>query len=113
MKPAVLLILFAVSVVGCSGKNPAAPAPIPACQTNNTATLTLSNTSTTNTTQTHTIDGITAATLAPGQSSQPFTLAAGVAHTVTSKVTNTNAVACNPATPILIQCENRTISCSR
>lgn len=101
--------------VGCGSKpltpTPVpTPTPIPACQANSTATISFRNTAPSST---HTVllDGATVATLAPGQESQRFTVAAGVAHTVEFRVTNTTRRACATTQPVWAVCSNGTLAC--
>lgn len=78
--------------------------PVPSCRANNTATVTFGNRSA-STTQDVIWDGLYVATLAPGQTSYPFTETAGVQHTLTFLVAGTSKVACSPSALILTQCE--------
>jgi hypothetical protein len=104
-----LAILLAVTA--CGGKSPAAPT-VPACQQNNTAELTFGNRSTSNTTYDVMLNGSRVTTVAPGNNSSPYTLAAGTAHSVSFRITNTTIAACNTASPNLAQCTSQTLTCA-
>lgn len=106
-----LLPILLLSTLACGGSSPVAPTVIvPECQTQNTAQLTLSNASATNATFDVLIDGVRRSTITPGQNAGPFTLAAGIAHPVESRLTNTTTVACS-SSPILAQCSTQTLTC--
>jgi hypothetical protein len=111
----IVAVPLAVLVASCGGsKSPAAPtpAPIPACQANNTAKVYFLNRSVSNTTYTIVWDGANLVTVGPGQDSQTFDVAAGVTHTLRFNITNTNIQACNPAQPVLTQCATQWYSCN-
>lgn len=116
MKSKLALSMFAIVVLtACSGsKSPVAPAPIvpvvPECQAHNTATITFGNQSI-NSTYTIAWDGTIVATLGPGQYSKVFTEAAGVAHLMQFKYSNSNLNACSSSTPTLVQCSTNSYSC--
>jgi hypothetical protein len=99
-----LLALLLVSA--CSGKNPVAPTPpaptIPACQANHTASASFKN----NTTRVIDVilDGGTLGTLASGETGLARTVAAGVAHDIRFRVTNTNINMCAAFNPIPVEC---------
>jgi hypothetical protein len=107
-------LVIAVLTGACGGedKSPAAPtpAPVPTCQTNNTATATFENRFTTGTLDIL-LNGAKIVTIAPGTKSNPFTVAAGVMQTVVWQWTNTTAWACTPTTPVLTQCSSVTYYC--
>jgi hypothetical protein len=85
---------------------------VPSCQTNNTASISFGNRSTTSS-QDIVWNGSRVFTLVPGQTSDPLTVAAGVAHTLQFRVGNTQTLACSTATPILGLCERGLIlTCS-
>ena len=115
--PSRLAIVFAFFATAACSKSPAAPTvqptpiPMPACQANQTATVTFKNTARSST---HTVllDGVTVATLAPGQESARLTAAASVAHTVEFRVTNTTRLACVTTHPIWAICANEGLTCS-
>lgn len=111
---ALLMTLFAagttVAAAGCSVDSTTGPGSN--CASNNTAQISFRNNSNTNSTYTVIWDGATLTTIAPGQTSQEFTVAAGVQHSLVFRHTNTNANACNPSTPTLSQCSSRIFSCT-
>lgn len=82
-----------------------------ACQVNNTASLTFGNRSAA-TRQVVVWDGIGIFTLAPGETSPPYTVVAGVPHTLVTRNAVTNALACSQASPVLVQCSNGGFTCS-
>jgi hypothetical protein len=88
-----------------------APPPPPACQSNSTAVVRFGNTSRA-TTQTIFWDGLNVATLAPGQTSGDMTTAAGVAHRLETRITNSTTLACSVSTPIPSVCGNHTYTCA-
>jgi hypothetical protein len=109
-----VILACAVWMTACGSKsNPVAPTPppVPACQTNNTALVSFGNRSRATT---HTVlwDGLTIATLAPGEDSARITTAAGVAHRLETRIANTTLLACNPSTPILTQCADTLYTCA-
>lgn len=110
MKKYVVIGVILFGVVGCT-KNPVAPEPVPACERNNTGTLTVGNRSL-GTTYTIVINGSSVATLSPGSSSQPFTLAAGVPHVLDFFVANTTRLACSTSLVTLAQCSNTGRTCA-
>lgn len=111
-----LLVGLVLAEVGCWSPTPTAPTPtpaaVPACQTNNTAEISFENRSNSNTTYYVLWDGSNLLTLAPGQKSDPRTVAAGVQHTLVFRISNTNSNACTPSTPTLPQCSSNTYSCT-
>jgi hypothetical protein len=111
-----LLVVVTVTVVdvACGGsKTPTAPAtpPVPACQANNTASVRFGNRAA-NTTQDVFWDGLRVTTLTPGQDSTPLTAAAGVAHRMEFRITNTNFLACAVTNPIPVQCSTPIYTCA-
>ena len=104
-----------LAATACGGtSSPVTPTPVvvvaPLCQTRNTAEITFGNTSL-NSTYSVVFDGVSRVTLAPGQTSQVYTEAAGVQHKVDFKYSNSSLLACNTSTPVWAQCTNQTISC--
>lgn len=86
--------------------------PVPACQTNNTASVAFGNRSTS---ASHDVilDGGFFTTLRPGETSQPRSLSAGVAHTLRFRVSGTSRLACSDSTPVFTTCERgRVVTCS-
>jgi hypothetical protein len=86
---------------------------IPSCQTNNTATVSFGNRSAI--AQDVYWDYFLLFTLTPGQTSDPVTLAAGVAHRLQfmiAYVDDFDAIACNGSTETLSPCERRTVTCA-
>lgn len=113
------LFLPLLACVACGSDSPVAPAPVapappvvPACQSGNTGTITFQNRSTSNTTYDVVFDGSRLVTIPPQQNSQPLTVAAGVAHTLTFLVTNTARIACVQSSPIVTQCNSVSYSCA-
>lgn len=110
-----LLLGLLSAAAGCAGGNDAAPTPppppVPLCQTNNTADVSFENRSRATT---HTIfwDGLNVATIAPGQTSQRMTTAAGVAHRLETVIANTTLYACAPSQPVPIQCGDNVYTCA-
>ena len=82
------------------------------CVTNNTAQIRFTNKSVTNQTYTVLLDGSTITTLAPGTTSDYFTVAAGD-HTFLFKISNTGEAACTQGTPNLAQCSYSDYSCNK
>jgi hypothetical protein len=116
MKRTLIVVACTLGVLSCSkDSNPAAPTPAPvlACVTNNTAQLSFRNGSST-VTMDVVVDGIKSALspLAPGVTVGPVTLAAGVAHSVQFRVTNSMYPACSSGAPVLAQCSTQTVSCT-
>lgn len=113
-----LIVLVALFAVGCgSSPAPVAPTPvpivpsIPACQSNNTSVVSFGNRSAA-TTQDVVWDGSKVSTISPGQTSVGITAAAGVAHNLQFRVTNTTLAACATSTPIPIQCGSPVYTCA-
>lgn len=92
---------------GCDVKNPLASD----CSSNNTASISFGNRSN-NSTYTIIWDGATKATIGPGQTSAPFDAAAGVAHTLLFRFSNTSTTACSASSPVPAQCSSPVYSCS-
>lgn len=114
MRSVVLGIVIFVSAAACGPddvKPTPVPPPVPACQANSTATVSFGNRSA-NTTQTVSWDGLIVATLAPGATSAAFTTAAGVAHRMEFKVSNSNVLACAVSNPIPNTCGSHTYTCA-
>ena len=114
MRYLLLVVLFAVawSCGGSDNSTPTTPSPQPACQVNNTAQVTFENRSNSNTTYTVLWDGSTLTTVSPGQKTSEYTVAAGVQHTLTFRVANSNQNACTPSTPTLAQCSTHNYWCT-
>jgi len=111
-----LMLVGIASLVACgkSSKTTApkpTPTPPPACETNHTATVTFENRSTTNTTYDVVLDGIHVATIGPGEHTSE-TVTAVVQHTFTFMITNSNNVACTPATTSFVQCSIQLYYCT-
>lgn len=84
-----------------------------ACELNNTAQVRFENRSAGNRSYDIVWDGIrTASGLAPGQSTDPITVAAGVAHTLRFQLANSATLACNQASPVLTQCSSQVYWCT-
>jgi hypothetical protein len=111
----VILLLLVLASVGCGGGNdtPTAPTPPPvaACESNNTASVSFGNRSAS---ATHTVqwNGLTVATLGPGQTSQPIVVAAGVAHSLRTFYANSNTLACAASNPIAARCSTPVYTCA-
>src|SRR5450759_4481584 len=101
----VCLVLLLVSTSACGG-SPFAPT----CETNNTGTFIASNTSR-GTAQRIALNDATIATLGPGSTTPPQTLAAGVPYTLEFFVANTNTYACALSLVTMAQCAGTTRSC--
>jgi len=84
----------------------------PTCQLNNTAQVTFANRST-GASYVIVWDGVNKVTLAPGTTSQAYTEAANIAHTLQFRYSGTNTLACANSTPTLAQCSTTTtLSCA-
>lgn len=109
-------LIAIVLTVGCAGKTdtPTAPTPIPvaACVTNNTADITFENRFSSSTLDVI-WDGskLSLSPLGPGVKSGTITVAAGVAHTLLYRYTNTQTVACTQSSPVLAQCSTFNFWC--
>jgi hypothetical protein len=97
-------IVLLAATTACSGNSsPAAPS-TPACQTDKTAAVSFVNRS--QVTLDLVVDNSVMATgIGPGAAYGPVTLAAGVAHSVQWRVTNTNILPCIPASPVFNACD--------
>jgi hypothetical protein len=84
---------------------------VPACQSNNTADAVFGNRSAT-TTQDIIWDGVKIFTITPGQNSATRTVAAGVAHRLETRITNTNTPACAVSMPIPATCALPLYTCA-
>ena len=111
-----LALVVCVAALSCGGTTSSPTTPttptVSACQSNNTATVTFENRSASNKTYTVVWDGSNLTTLAPTQKSQAYTVAAGVQHTLTFKVTNSSALACSTSSPTLAQCSSNNYWCT-
>lgn len=113
----VLFTLIILATSACGGgsesRTPVAPSPPPvqACQANNTANVRFGNRSA-NTTHIVFFDGLNVATLAPGQDSQPITVAAGVAHRLETRIANSTFLACAVSMPIPAVCSTPIYTCA-
>lgn len=105
-------VLLGASACSDTAMAPAVPDPVPACEQNNTATVEFRNTSNSNTTYDVIWDGSKITSVGPNQTSQKYTVAAGVQHTMVFKVTNTSNNACSLSTPTFAQCAEHWLSCS-
>lgn len=108
------LIFILLSLVSCSNDSaPTTPPtpPIPDCEKYGTAQITFENKSGSNTTYDVVWDGAKITTIAPGTKSQEYTELAGT-HTLLYKITNTSWVACSFSSPVLVECQSYTSSCS-
>jgi len=108
------LLVFIVVCAACNGTNIVTPT-LPtrtACQMFSTAAVSFANRTTTNTTYDVVWDDTRVATVAPSQTSAPITAVAGVAHTLSFRVTNTASAACTPSNPVPQACAAQTYTCS-
>lgn len=116
MKRLICLALFCSACGSSPSPSPVAPAPVPPtvadCQAHNTAAAKFGNRSTSNTTMDVFWDGSKIFTLTPGQDSEAFNVAAGVAHRMEFRVTNSTLLACNVSNPIPAQCAFPLYTCS-
>jgi hypothetical protein len=108
----IAIMLLSSLCAACGEKaSPSTPTPVtPACQTNATAILHFENRTTTRTHDLY-LDNANVALIGPGQTSQAFTVAAAVQHTVQWVYTNTRLVACT-ATPVPAICSTTTYFCA-
>jgi hypothetical protein len=109
-------LIAATLLLNACGAAPAAPTPpppppVPACQANNTADVSFGNRST-SATQDIFWDGLRVATITPGANSAPRTVAAGVAHRLEVRVTNTMLLACQASSPIPAVCATPIYTCA-
>ena len=100
-------VVLLVMLASACGGNPLASD----CETNNTGTFIASNTSR-GTAQRIALNGATIATLGPGSSTPPQTVAAGVPYTLEFFVANTNTYACSASLVTMAQCAGTTRSCA-
>jgi hypothetical protein len=109
-----VLVAALFLTAGCGSSSPVAPTtpPVPACQTNNTATVYFQNRSASNLTYDVLWDGSRLTTIAPGKDSQVYTFAANVTHSLRFQFTNTSLLACAASTPILTTCGQANYGCS-
>lgn len=113
----IVSVALLVCLAGCGGGNSVSTptttaAPVtPACQTNNTASVQFGNRSA-NTTQDIFWDNLKITTLTPNQTSAPLTSAAGVAHRLDFRITNTSLFACQTSNPIPDRCGTPVYTCS-
>jgi len=105
-----LIVLFAA----CNGPNPVAPTLMarPACQMYSTAAVSFANRTTSNTTYDIFWDDARVATVAPSETSKEITAVAGVAHSLSFRITNTTSAACTPSNPVPAACAAQTYTCS-
>jgi hypothetical protein len=82
------------------------------CEVNNTAQVRFQNK--TGTSQTYSVvwDGSTLTTLAPGSTSDYYTVAAGT-HTLHFMIANTSNEACTQSTPVLAVCASQEYWCTK
>ncbi len=89
----VVSVFLAGTLAGCSPSPYDVQVP-PACISHNTAALNFSNESTTNTTYDVLMDGTKLTTVAPGATSDNFTVTALLLHVIRFNVTETSTMAC-------------------
>jgi hypothetical protein len=109
----VLAVVSLLISPACAGSTKSPTSPASACQTNNTATVTFENRSASGLTYSVVWDGSTWTTLAPSVKSAEYTVAAGVQHTLTFKIANSNELACSTSTPTLAQCSSANYWCTK
>jgi hypothetical protein len=102
--------LLVLATTACNKSSPTAPsAPaVPACERNHTGTITFTNHSGNGLTYTWRIDGVTIGVTAPGESTSPQTISAGVAHTWSVCISNTTVCVTLPLN--VAQCSTDTRS---
>ena len=83
-----------------------------ACEVNQTAQVRFTNLSNTNSTHDVIWDGSKIATIAPGDTTNYFTVTANIEHTLQFKFTNTSDPACTESKPILAQCRFNIFWCT-
>jgi hypothetical protein len=112
-----LILSVALACAACGNDSPSSPSKstpppptVPACQSNTTAQLTFEN-RTPNYSHDLYLDGAKMALLGPGQTSQPFTVAANTQHQVRWVYTNTNRTACT-VMPVPATCSTTLYYCS-
>jgi hypothetical protein len=81
------------------------------CEVNETAEIYFKNNSLTHTTYYVLFDGLNYCTIAPGESSQKFTVAAGE-HTLQFMQSNNNQAACSASSPNIAKCYSGYYNCS-
>jgi hypothetical protein len=110
----IAIVLLAVAAAAC--RSPKAPTPL-ACETNNTGTIRFGNRSPESSGRAYDIvwDGVRIfEKVAAGATSDPKEEAAGVAHTLTFRVSaGFSGIGCTGGTPILIRCQSQTITCAQ
>jgi hypothetical protein len=116
MKKLSLCMCIAGFSIACGSSSPNTPTPVPVvtvplCESRSTATLTIGNRSA-GSTYTVSWDGSTRVTLGPGQTSPEYTEAAGVAHTLVYKYSNSSQLACTTSFPTMAACSSHTFTCS-
>ena len=111
LRVAMTIVLLTASVPLMTACNPFSKATVttPACQSNNTADVRFYGGSLTGATHTVVWDGVTVATVAPGQYSSYTAQAAGL-HSLSFKFAN-GTLACTTAYPNLAQCTSHTYYC--
>lgn len=109
------IVLLCLLCAACSGSDPVAPTPppppppVPSCQANHTADVSFSNVG--SKTVDVILDGGVLGTLNPGQMGLARTVAAGVAHNVRFRITNTAIFACDiNFNPIPVECSTQVYS---
>jgi hypothetical protein len=109
------LLVVALLASACGSQpvqpTPPPPPPVPACQANNTADVSFGNRSA-STTQDIFWDGLRVATITPGTNSAARTVAAGVAHRLEVRITNTTLPACSASSPIPAVCATPIYTCA-
>jgi hypothetical protein len=108
------LLAVIVLFTACNASNFVTPTlpTRPACQTFSTAEVSFANRTTSNTTYDVFWDDSRVATVAPSQTSVPITAVAGVAHTLSFRITNTTSAACTPSKPVPAACAAQTYMCN-
>jgi len=94
-RPMLLSTLLLAALICCSPNPYAVPVP-PDCVSHNTAKATFTNASTTNSSYDVLLDGVKVTTVAPGQTSDEFVVAALELHIVQFNFANTTTAACTP-----------------
>jgi hypothetical protein len=114
VSPAVVLI-----ALGCGGNGlvqpPSSDEPSEAtepCEVNNTATATFENNSATNRTFDVLWDGSRIGTVKPGRQSPPYTITAGVQHSLQFVFTNTFNEACSQLVAAVPSCTEWVFECA-
>lgn len=114
MKRVALLIVCIGLSMAC--RKPNAPTPL-ACETNNTGTIRFGNRSADTSNRVYDIvwDGVRIfEKVVPGATTDPKEEAAGVAHTLTFRISQGfSGAGCGLSNPILVRCQTQTITCNQ